>query len=67
MCAFLQKAYKIHIGIKYLKTTMRADDFFFLITQPHGNPEEPLTATEVCVKPRKALQKATKFSSLLGN
>lgn len=39
MCAFLQKAYKIHIGIKYLKTTMRADDFFSHYTatwEPRG-------------------------------
>lgn len=60
MCASLQKASKIHIGTRYLKTTVREEDDLFLITQLRGSFAEPPTGTEACIKPGKGRQEQQK-------
>lgn len=67
MCAFLQKASKIHTGTRYPNTTMREEDDLFLITQLHGQPNRASNSYRGVCKAMQSSSRATKFSSLLGN
>lgn len=66
MCAFLQVS-KIHIGTRYLKTTMREEGDLFLITQLHRQPNRVSNSYRGVRKAMEGSSRATKFSSLLGN
>lgn len=66
MCVFMQKASKIHIGTRYLKTTARGENDLFLITQLQGQPSRASDGYRGVCKARKAPQERQSFLLFLG-